>query len=102
MQELTAIEVQSALKAWLGEPGVVEVSREDPNGSTTGLIMHPDFTGISHATRQAWLWDGFEQGGILKQWQGLLVGSRERSAQIGLFYPTLPLDMRMLWQISVV
>jgi len=67
IEELTAEEVRSALQGWLEPEALVEVSRDQPNGRITGWIMHPGFTGISHATRQAWLWDGFEQTGLLKR-----------------------------------
>ena len=92
MEELTADEVRSVLQIWLGEAGLVEVSRDEPNGRITGWIMHPEFTGVSHATRQAWLWDGFEQVGSLVQWKGLRGTFRERSTQIGLILTFSPAE----------
>jgi hypothetical protein len=92
MEELTAEEVQSALKGWLGPDGIVDVSRDEPRGRITGWIMHPGFTGISHATRQSWLWDGFEQGVFLEQWKGLRGTFRERSAQVGLVLTYSPAE----------
>jgi len=100
MEELTAGEVQSAIKAWLGQLGLVEVSRDEPGGRITGWIMHPEFSGVSHATRQAWLWDGFEQQGHLEQWKGLRGTFRERSAQIGLILTFSPAEYENALDIS--
>jgi hypothetical protein len=100
MEELTADEVHSAIKDWLGQAGLVDVSREQPDARITGWIMHPEFTGISHATRQAWLWDGFEQSGSLEQWKGLRGTFRERSAQIGLILTYSPAEYENALGIS--
>ena len=92
MEELTADDVQSALQGWLGPEGRVEVSRDQPNGRITGWIMHPYFTGVSHAERQEWLWNGFVQRGLLEHWRGLRETFKERSTQIGLILTYSPAE----------
>jgi hypothetical protein len=42
--------------------------------------------------RQAWLWDGVEQVGLLEQWKGLRDTFKSRSAQIGLILTYSPAE----------
>jgi hypothetical protein len=92
MEELKPEEVTHALREWLGERGSVEVSRNGPEERITGWIMHPDFTGVSRAIRQSWLWDGFGEEGMLPQWQGLRGTFRDRAGQIGLILTYSPAE----------
>jgi hypothetical protein len=92
MEELSAGDVQAALNGWLEPMGLVEVSRDKPDGRITGWIMHPLFLGVSHAERQKWLWEGFEGTDLLKQWQGLRGTFKGRSTQIGLILTYSPAE----------
>ena len=90
MEKLTNDQVQKALREWLGPDAVIEVSRDAPKSRITGWIMHPAFKNVSHATRQAWLWDGSAQGALNKDWKGLRGVFREKSSQIGLILTYSP------------
>ncbi len=90
MEIVTAEEVEQALTDWLGPDGRVEVSRDGPQGRITGWVMHPDFTGVSRATRQSWLWDGFAEEGELQPWAGLRGTFNKRATQIGLMLTYSP------------
>ena len=92
MEQLTSTEVSAALNDWLGATGIVEVSRDQPNGRITGWIMHPDFTGVSIAERQSWLWNGFGEEGHFKRWSGLRGTFQDRTTQIGLILTYSPAE----------
>jgi len=92
MEELKPQEITQALMSWLGEKGVVEVSRDSPSGRISGWVMHPSFTGVSRAERQSWLWDGFGEGGTIPRWQGLRGTFKERATQIGLVLTYSPAE----------
>src|SRR5258706_16328791 len=92
MEKLKPEEVARALKDWLGDRAIVDVSRDDPNGRITGWIMHPDFTGVSRVVRQSWLSDGFGEEGKLSQWAGLRGTFKERATQIGLILTYSPAE----------
>lgn len=92
MEQLTAEEVRSSIRNWLGDDSIVEVSRDDPGGRITGWIMHPRFTGLSHSDRQAWLWNGSGEAGELTPWKGLKGTFQARSSQIGLILTYSPAE----------
>jgi hypothetical protein len=54
--------------------------------------MHPHFAGVSHVERQAWLWNGYQQGELFVGWNGLRDIFRERSVQIGLILAYSPAE----------
>src|SRR5437868_15294294 len=84
--------VRQALTDWLGPRGLVEVSRDEPEGRITGWIMHPSFAGVDNATRQDWIWQGLPQPGSLPMWSGLRGRFGDKAAQIGMIFTFSPFE----------
>ena len=92
MAKLKSEDVEAALAKWLGEGGLIDVSRDSKNGRITGWVMHPSFKGVSRADHQSWLWEGYGDEGSLTRWQGLRGTFQERASQIGLLLTFSPAE----------